>query len=80
VSSKNERSPQQQIAATGCFRCFFCLRQSRKATFFIAFDRPSVFIKTGCQPFSVVVAQEGRLAFGVFTRCRSTWAASSPDP
>ena len=48
--------PQQQIAATGFFPFILLGRQSRKATFFIAFDCPSVFIKTRCQLGSVIVA------------------------
>lgn len=39
-------SPQQQIAATGFFRLVVTVLQSRNATFFMAFDCASVFIKT----------------------------------
>jgi hypothetical protein len=46
VSSTNEKSPQQQIAATDCFRLVVTGRQSRNATLFMAFDCASVFIKT----------------------------------
>src|SRR5450755_278445 len=48
--------PSHSIHATGLFRSSHLERQSRKATFFMAFDWPSVFIKTRCQPCKLIVA------------------------
>ena len=60
-SGPRKQRPQTTTARSslrrhGLFSFLLLLFQSRNATFRIAFDWPSVFIKTRCQPCSVIVA------------------------
>ena len=63
---RRRNGPQHSTSATGFFRRNESGRQSRKATFRIAFDWPSVFITTRCQPCSVTVAHLGSFGFRSF--------------
>ncbi len=55
ASWTEEKHPQQAWPATG-IPLKWCQGQSRKATFRMALDCPSVFMTTWCQPLSVIVA------------------------
>jgi hypothetical protein len=52
---RNERT-RSGTDRHGPFALLFCGRQSKNATFRIAFDWLSVFINTWCQPCSMIVA------------------------